>query len=145
MGADARAAAETDDKKDKDDKFGEKNTTSRRGALPSAAAKIGDSAMPAAASASPGQFASNATPTGWWSISDRNPANSKMIRLGPRTASSINAFISAIWGHIEGWGIAGRGMYWRPVLQVRVAPGGEERFADLAALLDGSGLTVKRR
>lgn len=78
-------------------------------------------------------------------VADRNPADSKMIRLGPRTASSINAFISAIWGHIESWGIAGRGMYWRPVLQVRVAPGGEDRFVDLAALLDGSGLTVKRR
>ena len=78
-------------------------------------------------------------------VSDRNPADSKVIRLGPRTASSIDPFISAIWGHIEGWGIAGRGMYWRPVLQVWVAPGGEERFVDLSALLDGSGLTVKRR
>ncbi len=78
-------------------------------------------------------------------VSDRSPAESKVIGLGPRTASSIDAFISAIWGHIDGWGIAGRGMYWRPVLQVWVAPGGEGRFADLAALLDGSGLTVKRR
>jgi hypothetical protein len=78
-------------------------------------------------------------------VADRNPAESKVIQLGPRTASSIDAFISAIWGQIEGWGIAGRGMYWRPVLQVSVAPGGEDRFADLAALLDGSGLTVKRR
>jgi hypothetical protein len=78
-------------------------------------------------------------------ISDRSAADNKVIPLGPRTASSIDTFISAIWGHIEGWGIAGRGMYWRPVLQVSVAPGAEDRFADLAALLDGSGLTVKRR
>ncbi len=78
-------------------------------------------------------------------VSDRNPADSKVIQFGPRTASSIDPFISAIWGHIEGWGIAGRGMYWRPVLQVWVAPGGEDRFVDLSALLDGSGLTVKRR
>ena len=78
-------------------------------------------------------------------VADRNPADSKVIQLGSRTASAIDPFISAIWGHIEGWGIAGRGMYWRPVLQVWVAPGGEDRFVDLAALLDGSGLTVKRR
>jgi hypothetical protein len=78
-------------------------------------------------------------------VSDRNPADSKVIQLRAHTASSIDAFVSAIWGHIEGWGIAGRGMYWRPVLQVWVAPGGEERFTDLAALLDGSGLAVKRR
>jgi len=78
-------------------------------------------------------------------LSDRNPADNKVVPLGPRTASSIDTFISAVWGHIEGWGIAGRGMYWRPVLQVAVAPDAEDRFADLAALLDGSGLTVKRR
>lgn len=78
-------------------------------------------------------------------LSDRNPADNKVVPLGQNTASSIDTFISAIWGHIEGWGIAGRGMYWRPVLQVSVAPGAEDRFSDLAALLDGSGLTVKRR
>ena len=78
-------------------------------------------------------------------VADRNPADSKVIRLGPHTASSIDPFISAIWGHIEGWGIAGRGMYWRPVLQVWVAPGADDRFVDLSALLNGSGLTVKRR
>ena len=43
-------------------------------------------------------------------ISDRNPADSKVISLGPRTVSSIDPFISAVWGQIEGWGIAGRGM-----------------------------------
>jgi len=78
-------------------------------------------------------------------ISDRGPADNRTIPLGPRTASSIDTFISALWGHIEGWGIAGRGMYWRPLLQVSVAPDAEDRFADLSALLDGSGLTVKRR
>ena len=74
--------------------------------------------------------------------SGRQQGDSASARA-PRRRST--PFISAIWGHIEGWGIAGRGMYWRPVLQVWVAPGGEERFADLSALLDGSGLTVKRR
>ena len=64
-------------------------------------------------------------------ISDRNPADNKVISLGPRTVSSIDPFISAVWGQIEAWGIAGRGMYWRPVLQVSVAPDAEERFADL--------------
>jgi hypothetical protein len=36
-------------------------------------------------------------------------------------------------------------MYWKPVLQVVVAPGADDRFADLAALLDGSGMTVARK
>ena len=67
-------------------------------------------------------------------LSDRNPADNKVIPLGPRTASSVDTFISAIWDHIGAWGIAGRGMYWRPVLQVAVAPDGEERFADLVGV-----------
>ena len=78
-------------------------------------------------------------------ISDRGPADNKVIPLGPRTGSSIDPFISAVWEHMEAWGMAGRGMYWRPVLQVSVAPDAEQRFAELAALLEGSGLTVERK
>ena len=78
-------------------------------------------------------------------ISDRGRAGDKVVPLGPRTASSIDLFISAVWEQMEAWGMAGRGMYWRPVLQVRVAPGAERRFAELSALLEGSGLTVERR
>ena len=77
-------------------------------------------------------------------VSDRSPADNKVIALGPRTASSIDTFVSAVWEHME-WGMAGRGMYWRPVLQVYVAPDAEQRFAELSALLEGSGLTVERK
>jgi len=69
----------------------------------------------------------------------------KAISLGARTETSTQAFISAVWDHMETWGIAGRGMYWRPVLNVYVAPGAEQRFADLQMLLDGSGLKVVRK
>jgi hypothetical protein len=69
----------------------------------------------------------------------------KTISLGTRTETSIQAFISAVWEHMETWGIAGRGMYWRPILNVYVAPGGEQRFADLQMLMDGSGLKIVRK
>jgi hypothetical protein len=65
--------------------------------------------------------------------------------LGPRTASSIDVLVSDVWEHIDAWGIAGRGMYWKPVLQMSVAPGAEQRFNDLSALLTGSGLAVVRK
>ena len=32
----------------------------------------------------------------------------------PRTAGSIDKFIAAVWEHMDAWGIAGKGMYWRP-------------------------------
>jgi hypothetical protein len=75
--------------------------------------------------------------------SDRSEA--KTVPLGSRTEVSTDAFISAVWEHMDAWGIAGRGMYWRPILNVYVAPGAEQRFADLQALLAGSGLKVVRK
>jgi hypothetical protein len=44
---------------------------------------------------------------------------------------------------MDRWGIAGRGMYWKPVLKVQVIPGGENRFKDLQTLLEDSGLDVQ--
>ena len=69
----------------------------------------------------------------------------KTVPLGTRTEASTEAFISAVWEHMETWGIAGRGMYWRPILNVYVAPGAEQRFADLQMLMDGSGLKIVRK
>lgn len=66
------------------------------------------------------------------------------IPLEGRTSHSVDRLISAAWDHMEGWGIAGKGMYWRPVLRVRVAPGAEQRFDELSSLLEGSGFTVQR-
>ena len=78
-------------------------------------------------------------------LSDRSPRDNKVVPLGPRVESSVDTLISAVWEQMETWGIAGRSMYWRPVLKVSVAPGGERRFAELAALLEGSGLMVERK
>ncbi len=78
-------------------------------------------------------------------ISDRGPADNRVIPLGRSTATSIDTFVSAIWSQMDAWGMAGRGMYWRPVLQVSVAPDAQQRYADLSALLDRSGLTLEKR
>lgn len=68
----------------------------------------------------------------------------RVVRLGPRTGESVDELVGAVWDHMDTWGIAGRGMYWRPVLSVHVAPGGEERFRELGAALDGSGLKIEQ-
>ena len=78
-------------------------------------------------------------------VSENGSADNKAIPLGPRTISTIDTFISAIWECMESWGIAGRGMYWRPVLHVHVAADAEDRFADFSALLEDSGIMVKRK
>lgn len=69
----------------------------------------------------------------------------KAIPMTANTERSIDKMISAVWEHMDSWGMAGRGMYWRPILNVAVAPGAETRFEELDSLLRGSGLTVQRK
>ena len=71
-------------------------------------------------------------------------ARPRAVALGDRTEDTVDTFISAVWDHMKSWGIAGRGMYWQPILNVHVVTGAERRFADLERLLDRSGLEVKR-
>ena len=78
-------------------------------------------------------------------VSERGPAANKAIALGSRTQQSIDTLVSTVWENMEAWGMAGRGMYWRPVLQFYVAPDAERRFVELSALLEGSGLMVERK
>lgn len=68
----------------------------------------------------------------------------KTIPLPRRTAESVDELVAAVWEVIDHWGIAGRGMYWRPVLSFHVTPGAEQRFRELQVLLDRSGLDVER-
>jgi hypothetical protein len=77
-------------------------------------------------------------------VPERGLGQQKVIPLGLRTQESVDALISDVWEYIERWGSAGNGMYWRPVLNVHVAPNAEVRYADLQVLLDQSGLEMKR-
>ena len=58
----------------------------------------------------------------------------KIIAMTGRTAAAVDPLVTAIWEQMDAWGIAGKGMYWRPILQVYVAPGAEQRFAGPATL-----------
>lgn len=78
-------------------------------------------------------------------VPEQGTSQPKVIPLGARTVDAIDGTVSAVWDQMDTWGIAGRGMYWRPVLNVYVAPDAESRYQDLANLLDGSGLEVQRK
>lgn len=69
----------------------------------------------------------------------------QIVEFGARTEGSLDQLVAAIWEHMRRWGIAGRKMYWRPVLRVEVALGAEDRFLELQALLEDSGLDIERR
>jgi molybdopterin converting factor small subunit len=77
-------------------------------------------------------------------VPERGLGGEKQIELGHNTLGAVDGFVSSVWEHVDSWGIAGRGMYWRPTLKVHVAPGAEQRYTDLKTLLDGSGIEVNR-
>ena len=57
----------------------------------------------------------------------------------------LDTFVDAIWARTDDWGLAVLGGYWKPVLHIEVAPGGEPRFHELAALMADSGLEVQKK
>lgn len=65
------------------------------------------------------------------------------IMLKAETRESIDEFVSKMWEHMKGWGIAGNGLYWRPVLVLQVLDGGDQRAHELALLLENSGVEVR--
>jgi hypothetical protein len=67
----------------------------------------------------------------------------KTISLERDTVESIDEFVAAVHKQIEGWGMAGDGLYWRPVLSLHVGPDGTGRAQDLARLLKNSGLELQ--
>jgi hypothetical protein len=78
-------------------------------------------------------------------VPEKGLSGGKVILLGSRSEESMDEFISAIWTHMRSWGIAGKAMYWRPVLEVHVAADAGQRCRDLETLLEGSGLSIQRK
>jgi len=78
-------------------------------------------------------------------VPERGLAGAKTVPLGTWTEQSMDEFVGGVWRYVDTWGIAGNGMYWRPVLHVSVAPGAERRFEELNALMEDSGLRIERR
>jgi hypothetical protein len=76
---------------------------------------------------------------------DDEPSVRKTVPLGRHTRDAIDPLISAVWEYMDTWGIAGKGMYWRPILHLYVEKDADQRYNDLVKLLEGSGLEVRRR
>jgi hypothetical protein len=78
-------------------------------------------------------------------VSDNRNVPPKVTRLSPEAQENIDEFVSNVWEHMKGWGIAGRGLYWRPTLVVAIAPGAADRYAEVKSLLADSGLDMRER
>lgn len=68
----------------------------------------------------------------------------KEVPLPGATASALDDFVEALQDTMRDWGMAGQGLYWRPVLVLNVGPDGEQRAKELTKLLHNSGLELRR-
>jgi len=68
----------------------------------------------------------------------------RVVYLDPSPEKAVEDLVKAIGDYVESWGIAGRDMYWRPVLSVHVASGAQQQFQMLRILLKDSGLVVEQ-
>lgn len=64
------------------------------------------------------------------------------VMMPDSTKAGVEEFVSKVWEEMKSWGSAGRGMYWRPELNLQVHPGGERRVQELQVLLKDSGLDL---
>jgi hypothetical protein len=61
---------------------------------------------------------------------------------GP-TGAHVETFVSAVRQQIDSWGLAGSGLYWRPVIKLDVRQGGGPRAGEIKTLLTRSGIDVE--
>ncbi|HEX5470563.1 MAG TPA: hypothetical protein VFW73_01695 [Lacipirellulaceae bacterium] len=70
-------------------------------------------------------------------------AGGDVIPLHGDTVQSIDEFVKHVRDQIDAWGMAGNGLYWRPVVLLQVGSDGQQRADDLARLLKNSGLEIR--
>lgn len=68
---------------------------------------------------------------------------SEAVPISANQRIPVDRFVSSLWKHMEQWGMAGNGLYWKPVLVLHVAPGAEQRAAELTQLLHNSGVEIR--
>jgi hypothetical protein len=72
-----------------------------------------------------------------------NALGGKVIPMRGDTVESLDPFVKEVRDEIDGWGMAGTGLYWRPVIVLSVSPQGQRRASDLERLLKNSGLDMR--
>jgi hypothetical protein len=70
-------------------------------------------------------------------------ATGQEISLDQPIHDISDSFTNAVQERIEEWGIAGSGMYWRPVLELHVEPDATMTAARIVHLLKDSGVEVQ--
>ncbi len=76
---------------------------------------------------------------------DEAVPGAKRIAIEGDTVQSLDRIVAAVRERTDSWGMAGDGLFWRPVLILIVGPNGQRRAEDLTRLLKNSGLELQTR
>jgi multidrug efflux pump subunit AcrA (membrane-fusion protein) len=75
---------------------------------------------------------------------DSRPA--QQLRISPQMSQAeLDRFVETVQLEMKSWGLAVEGGYWKPILQIEVAPDAERHYADLVRGLEGSGFEIERK
>ena len=77
------------------------------------------------------------------STTNEDSAAGREFPFAGAPAAAYEDLLSAVDKRIEDWGMAGQGLYWRPVVELKVNPDGEQRYDDLVRLLKHSGVEIR--
>lgn len=78
-------------------------------------------------------------------VHSSDPARASVnVAITDSIDSSIDALVNQIWTHIEEWGMAEAGGYWKPVLRLSAIDEATARADELERKLDGSGIEIER-
>jgi hypothetical protein len=67
----------------------------------------------------------------------------RVIPIENSVSAAADQLVKAIWEFQESWGTAGENRHWKPILQVQVPAGGEQRLRELKIHLRYSGLVIE--
>jgi hypothetical protein len=74
---------------------------------------------------------------------DRQPVTLRIQKA--ITAADVDKFVAAVQHEMKFWGLAVANGYWKPLLQLQVAPDAEHQYEALVGALEGSGFDVERK
>lgn len=73
---------------------------------------------------------------------DGAEATGRLIMLDQSPEAISEEFVAALRERVEGWGLAGNGLFWRPVLKLHIGPDARHTTEQVMRLLDDSGVEV---
>lgn len=77
------------------------------------------------------------------SAANSSAAAGKQFPFNSNPAAAYDDLLTAVDNRIEDWGMAGQGLYWRPVIELRVSADGDSRVDPLVRLLEHGGAELR--